>query len=149
MKLDLTSFLKREEPPFRSLEEAKEYVAKYTLSFINIELEGLPEREWEKTLSTWVKIFAFAKNLLKLPEEKRKEVYRKYRFDTVMEGVMEDAVKVLYGFYSLGILKPEEKPQKVLERAIELVEGEEELLKREGIKKENLEFIKDFLKKIS
>ncbi|RUM31743.1 MAG: hypothetical protein DSY32_00865, partial [Aquifex sp.] len=127
----------------------KEYVAKYTLSFINIELEGLPEREWEKTLSTWVKIFAFAKNLLKLPEEKRKEVYRKYRFDTVMEGVMEDVVKVLYGFYSLGILKPEEKPQKVLERAIELVEGEEELLKREGIKKENLEFIKDFLKKIS
>jgi len=148
MKLDLTTFLKRQELPFKSLDEAKEYVAKYTLNFINIELEGLPKEEWEKTLSTWVKIFVFAKSLLKLPEEKRKEIYKKYNFDAMMEGIMEDAVKVLYGFYSLGILKPEEKPHKALEKAVELVENEEEILKMEGIKKENLEFIKEFLKKL-
>lgn len=145
----MSTFLKRDELPFRSLEEAKEYVAKYTLNFINIELEGLPKEEWENTLKTWVKIFAFARELLKLPQERRKEVYRKYNFDSMMEGIMEDTVKVLYGFYSLGILKPEDKPHKALEKATELIENEEELLKREGIKRENLKFIKEFLKKFN
>jgi len=66
MGLDLSSLLKKDEPPFKSLDEAKEYVVKYTLNFINIELEGTPKDQWEKTLETWTKICGFTKSLIKV-----------------------------------------------------------------------------------
>ena len=147
MKVDLSNLLKKEETPFKSVDEAKDYVARYTLSFINIELEGTKREEWEKTLETWCRMCEFAKSLLKLPEEKRKELYRKFGFDTMMEGIMEDLVKVLYGFYSLGILKEKERAYKVLERAVELIENEENLIERERLNREALKFIKEFIRR--
>ena len=145
MKLDLTGLLKREELPFRSVDEAKDRVAKYIVSFIHIELEGLPKEEWEKTLNTWVKIIGFAKNLVKVPEEKRREIYRKYNFDTMMEGIMEESVKTLYGFYSLGIAKPEDKPEEILKKIVELIYGNKEIYEREKFKEEVINYIKEFL----
>ncbi|RUM31587.1 MAG: hypothetical protein DSY42_02450 [Aquifex sp.] len=147
MKLDLSNLLKKEEPPFKSLDEAKEYVAKYTLNFINIELEGTPKDQWEKTLETWTKICGFAKSLIKVSENQRREIYRRYNFDAMMEGIVEDLIKTLYGFYSLGIIKPDEKPYKVLEVAVELVEREKDLIERERLNPEALEFIKEYIKK--
>ena len=145
MKLDLTGLLKREELPFRSVDEAKDRVAKYIVSFIHIELEGLPKEEWEKTLNTWIKIIGFAKNLVKVPEEKRREIYRKYNFDTMMEGIMEESVKTLYGFYSLGIAKPEDKPEEILKKIVELIYGNKEIYEREKFKEEVINYIKEFL----
>ncbi len=145
MKLDLTGLLKREELPFRSVDEAKNRVAKYIVSFIHIELEGLPKEEWEKTLNTWIKIIGFAKNLVKVPEEKRREIYRKYNFDTMMEGIMEESVKTLYGFYSLGIAKPEDKPEEILKKIVELIYGNKEIYEREKFKEEVINYIKEFL----
>lgn len=56
-------------------------------------------------------------------------------------------IRTLYGFYSLGIVKPDEKPYKVLEVAVELVEREKDLIERERLNPEALEFIKEYIKK--
>ncbi len=147
MKLDLTELLKREELPFRSIDEAKDRVAKYIVSFIHIELEGLPKEEWEKTLNTWIKIIGFAKNLVKVPEEKRREIYRKYNFDTMMEGIMEESVRTLFGFYSLGIAKPQDKPEDILKKIINLIYGNREIYERERFREEIINYIKEYLEK--
>lgn len=145
MRLDLTRLLKGKELPFRSIDETRDRVAKYIVSFIYIELEGLPKEEWEKTLNTWVKIIGFAKNLVKVPEEKRREIYRKYNFDTMMEGIMEESVRTLYGFYSLGIAKPQDKPEDILKKIIELIYGNREIYEREKFREEVINYIKEYL----
>lgn len=144
MKLDLTNLLKREELPFKTLEEARERVARYIISFIHIELEGLPRTEWEKTLNTWLKILNFAKSLVNLPEEKRREVYRKYKFDTMMEGIMEESVKTLYGLFSLGLAKPENSPKEMFEKIVNLVYEKKEIYERERFKEEIIDYLKKF-----
>ena len=147
MKIDLTGLLKREEPPFRSLEEAKDRVARYLLSFIHIELEGLPKKEWDKTLNTWLKIIGFAKNLVRLSEEKRREIYGKYKFDGIMEGIMEESVKTILGLYLLGLSKPQDEPKEILRKIIELIYGDKEIYEREKFKEEIIDYIKEFLEK--
>lgn len=147
MKVDLTGLLKKEDLPFRSIDEAKDRVAKYIVSFIHIELEGLPKEEWEKTLNTWIKIIGFAKNLVKVPEEKRREIYRKYNFDTMMEGIMEESVRTLFGFYSLGIAKPQDKPEDILKKIINLIYGNREIYERERFREEIINYIKEYLEK--
>ena len=147
MKLDLSNMLKTQEAPFKTLDEAKNRVAKYLLSFIHIELEGLPREEWDKTLKTWEKICEFSKSLVRLPEEKRKEIYRKFNFDTMMEGVCEEVVKTLYGFYSLGIMKPQEPAKNVIRKSVQLIEGNKEIYEREKFKDEIINYIKEFFEK--
>ncbi len=147
MKLDLSNMLKTYETPFKTVDEARERVAKYLLSFIHIELEGLPKEEWEKTLKTWEKICEFSKSLVKLPEEKRKEVYRKFNFDPMMEGICEEVVKTLYGFYSLGIMKPHEPAKNVIRKSVQLIEGNKEIYKREKFKDEIINYIKEFFER--
>ncbi len=148
MRKDLTHLLKKEEKVwgFEDLESAKEYVAKYLLNYIHMELENLPSQEWERTLTTWAKICGFAKGLMGKNEFERKELYKKFGFDIMMEGIAEDVRHTLIGMSSLGILKPEEPPYNLIPLSVELVIEEERLLKEHQLRKDILEYIRSFFK---
>ncbi len=146
MKKDLTDLLKKETVPpgFESLDSAKEYLARYLLSYINIELEGLPKEEWEKTLNTWAKICAFAKSLIRKNEEERQKIYERFNFDLMMQGIAEDVRQTFIGMLSLGILRESDPPHALILRATELVRGNEELMKRWELSPEIVDFIHAF-----
>ena len=146
MKKDLTNLLKGETVPpgFENLDSAKEYVARYLINYINIELEGLPREEWEKTLSTWAKICAFSKSLIPKSEEERNKLYEKFGFDMMMQGIAEDVRLTFIGMLSLGILKESEPPQNLILRAVELIRDEDELLRKWELNPEIVRFIHDF-----
>ncbi len=148
MKKDLTHLLKKEEKVwgFEDLESAREYLAKYLINYINIELQGLPKEEWEKTLKTWVKICAFAKGLLKKNEKERQEIYRKYRFDMMMEGIAEDVRHTIIGLLSLKVIKETDSPKDILLKAVELIKDRDDLIKKWDLSKEVVEFMYKFLK---
>jgi hypothetical protein len=129
---------------FENLEAAREYVARYLLNYISLELQGLPKEEWEKTLRVWKRICRFADSLTNLPDEKRKEIYRKNNFDMMMEGIAEDVRHTLIGMRSLGILKKDDPPEKLLERAVELVRERKDLLRRWEIDPAAFEFMCNF-----
>ncbi|MDQ7038355.1 MAG: hypothetical protein Q9N26_04040 [Aquificota bacterium] len=147
MKKDLTHLLKREEPVegFESPEEAKEYVARYLLNYINLELEGLPREEWDRTLETWVRICGFARGLLKKGEEERREIYRRFNFDMMMEGIAEDVRKTFIGFLRLGLVGEDTSPQEFLLRAVELIKDREDLIRKWDLKPEIVRFMWEFL----
>jgi len=84
---------------------------------------------------------------VKLPEEKRREIYGKYKFDGIMEGIMEESVKTILGLYLLGMLKPQDEPKEILRKIIELIYGDKEIYEREKFKEEIIDYIKEFLEK--
>ncbi len=149
MKKDLTHLLKRDELPqgFEDLRSAKEYLARYLLSYINLELQGLPKEEWERTVRTWVKIVGFAKALIQKSETERGDIYRRYNFDMIMEGIAEDVRRTLIGLMKLGIVGKEEPPDRILFKAVDLVIEEEELLRRWELEPEVLRFVWELLRK--
>jgi len=146
MKKDLTNLLKKEEVPpgFESLEDAKEYVARYLINYINIELEGLPEGEWENTLSTWAKICAFSKSLIPKTEQERQKLYEKFGFDMMMQGIAEDVRQTFIGMLSMGVLKDKDPPHNLILRAVELIKDEEELIKKWELNPKIVRFIYNF-----
>jgi len=150
MKKDLTNLLKKETVPpgFESLDSAKEYVARYLINYINIELEGLPKEEWEKTLTTWAKICAFAKSLIPKSEEERQNLYEKFRFDLMMQGIAEDVRQTFIGMLSLGILKENDPPHNLILKATELIGENEELMKRWELNPEIVRFIHEFFSRL-
>jgi hypothetical protein len=137
----------REEPleGFGNLEEAREYVARYLLNYINLELEGLPREEWGRTVETWVKICGFAKALLKKSDRERRELYRRFRFDFMMEGVAEDVRRTFLGFMKIGIVGEDEDPREFLLKAVELVRGRRDLMERWELNPSVIEFLREFL----
>ncbi len=151
MKKDISHLLKKEEKVwgFEDLDSAKEYVAKYLLNYIHMELENLDRSEWDKTLTTWARICAFTKSLIDKNEFERKEFYKKFNFDIIMEGIAEDVRHTLLGMSSLGILKPNEPPYNLIPRSVELIREEKELLKNHQLSEEILEYIYDFFKNFS
>jgi len=132
---------------FEDVESAREYLAKYLLNYIHMELETLPKEEWEKTLTTWAKICMFASTLLNKKDQEREELYKKYNFDQVMIGIAEDVRHTLLGAYSLGILKDGERPYQVIPKGVDLVLQKEELLTSYSLKKEVLDYIRDFFRR--
>ena len=146
MKKDLTNLLKKETVPpgFESLDSAKEYLARYLINYINIELEGLPREEWEKALTTWAKICAFAKSLIPKSEEERNRLYEKFGFDLMMQGIAEDVRLTFIGMFSLGILKESDPPHTLILKATELIKGDKELMKRWELNPEIVDFIHGF-----
>ena len=150
MKRDLTDLLRSEEDlsGFEDLQSAKEYLVRYPLSYVAIELSGLPKEEWERTLKTWIKICAFAKSLLDKSEPQRRELYRKFNFDPMMEGIAEDLRKTFLGMVKLGLLKKEDPPHRLLKKALELVRGEEDLFKRWELDTEIVSFMDSFFKRM-
>jgi len=132
---------------FEDVESAREYLAKYLLNYIHMELETLPKEEWEKTLTTWAKICMFASTLLNKKDQEREELYKKNNFDQVMIGIAEDVRHTLLGAYSLGILKDGERPYQVIPKGVDLVLQKEELLTSYSLKKEVLDYIRDFFRR--
>ncbi|SNZ13699.1 hypothetical protein [Hydrogenobacter hydrogenophilus] len=132
---------------FEDIESAREYLAKYLLNYIHMELETLPKEEWEKTLTTWAKICMFASTLLNKKDQEREELYKKHNFDQVMIGIAEDVRHTLLGAYSLGILKDGEKPYQVIPKGVDLVLQKEELLTSYSLRKEVLDYIRDFFRR--
>jgi len=147
MKKDLTHLLRREEPleGFENVEEAREYVARYLLNYINLELEGLPREEWGKTLETWVRICSFAKGLIRKGDAERKEIYRRFNFDIMMEGIAEDVRRTFIGFLRLGLVSEKEAPRDFLLRAVELVKDREDLMRKWELNPEIVRFMWEFL----
>lgn len=149
MKKDLSNLLKKETlpPGFESIDNAKEYLARYLINYINIELQGLPKEEWVKTLETWGKICAFSKGLIQKSEEERHKLYGKLGFDMMMQGIAEDVRQTFIGMLSLGILKESEPPQNLILRAVELIKDNYDLLKRWELSPEIVNFIYNFFSK--
>ncbi len=131
---------------FENIEAAREYLAKYLLNYIHIELESLPKEEWDKTLKTWAKMCMFAQSLVEKSDEERNKLYQKYNFDQVMIGVIEDLRHTIIGAKSLQIITPKDKAYKVIQKAIELVLEKEDMLKSLQLKKEILEHMLSFFK---
>jgi len=146
LKKDLTHLLKKEQKitGFEDIESAREYVARYLLNYINLELQGLPREEWEKTLKVWEKICRFGAGLVKLTEKERFELYRKNNFDIMMEGIAEDVRHTIMGLRSLGFLKPEQPPEAVIPISLELLKGREDLLEKWELDPEVFRFMCDF-----
>lgn len=149
MKKDLTHLLRKEEPlqGFEDLKSAKEYLARYLLNYINLELQGLPKEEWERTVRTWVRIVGFGKSLISKSETERRDIYRRYNFNMMMEGIAEDVRRTLIGLMKLGIVGKEEPPDRILFKAVDLVIEEEELLRRWELEPEVLRFVWELLRK--
>lgn len=149
MKKDLSHLLRKEEPQegFESLDSAKEYLARYLLNYINIELEGLPKEEWDRTLRTWAKICSFAKELIGKSEKEREGIYERFRFDMVMQGISEDVRRTFIGMLGLGLLKADDPPHSLILKATELVMGDEDLMKRWELNPEIIKYVHSFYTK--
>jgi hypothetical protein len=65
----------------------------------------------------------------------------------VMIGIAEDVRHTLLGAYSLGILKDGERPYQVIPKGVDLVLQKEELLTSYSLKKEVLDYIRDFFRR--
>ncbi len=145
MKKDLTHLLRREEPleGFEDIESATRYVARYLLSFMNIELEGLPKEEWGKTVETWMRMCAFANALVKKTEAERVALYDRYKFDMMLRGIIEDLRKTIIGFRKLGLLKESDPPQNLILKAVSLVEDREDLIQENKLDPEKIRFIRE------
>ena len=146
MKKDLSHLLKRIEKieGFEDTESAREYVARYLLNYMSLEMSGLPKEEWEKTALIWKKICIFAGSLTDMPEEKRQKIYRKNNFDMMMEGITEDVRRTIIGMRSLYLLKPSDSPEKAIEVALNLLEGREDLIRRWELDPEVIDFLRGF-----
>ena len=149
MKKDLSGMLKGNLVwGFENLESAREYLAKYLISYIHIELETLPKQEWDKTLKTWAKICEFSKSLIPKSDEERQKLYQGYKFDQMMIGIAEDVRHTLIGAMSLGILGKEDKPYKVILKGVELILERDDLISNFSLKREILEYIRQFFLKL-
>ena len=146
MKKDLTNLLKKEEVPpgFENLDAIKEYVARYLINYIHIELEGLPREEWEPTLTTWAKICALAKSLIRKTEQERHQLYEKFGFDMMMQGIAEDLRQTFIGMMSAGILKESDPPYALILKASLLIKDDKDLLNRWELKPDVVRFIYEF-----
>ncbi len=129
---------------FEDIESAREYFAKYLLYYINMELEALPKEEWDKTLSTWAKICNFASSFIDKEEAQRHELYKNYNFDPMMVGIVEDVRHTLMGAYSLGLLRKEDPPYRLLKVAARMVLEREDLLHTYSLERQVLEYILRF-----
>ncbi len=124
MKKDLSSLLKPADDSipngdFISERTSANYVAKYLIGYIVLELQNLPKDHWEKTLKTWIMIISLAKSLQ--TNMQRELYYRQNKFDMVMEGITEDVIHTINGFQSIGLLKKDFKPYELIQKSLELM----------------------------
>lgn len=124
MKKDLTSLLKSSDgfasnEDFISERTTADYVAKYLIGYIVLELQNLPKDHWENTLKTWIKIVSLAKSLQN--NMQRELFYRQNNFDMVMEGITEDIIHTINGFESIGLLDKDFKPYELIKKSLELI----------------------------
>lgn len=117
---DLTNLMKTNVEPFSTKEYLIDYICKYLLNYINLELQNLPKDHWDKTISTWIKMLDLAFFLEKKTEDERKSMYEKWKFDMVMEGIIEDLITTVRGFQKLKLLK-KNSGKELLKTSIDMV----------------------------
>jgi CHASE3 domain sensor protein len=118
MKKDLSSMLVQ-GGRFNTVEELKDYLVEYVLELILIELENLPEDQWDKTLKTWEKIVLLSYGIMNKPLEEREKLYERWKFDAVMKTIMENLAEALRESLRLGLLKEKQEPEKLLQIALQ------------------------------
>ena len=118
MKKDLSSMLVQ-GGRFGSVEELKDYLVEYVLELILIELENLPNDQWDKTLKTWEKIVLLSRGLMGKPLEEREKLYERWKFDAVMKTIVENLAEALRESARLGLLKEKQEPEKLLQIALQ------------------------------
>jgi len=104
---------------FGSVEELKDYLVEYVLELILIELENLPKDQWEKTLKTWEKIVLLSYGLMGKPLKEREKLYERWKFDAIMKTIVENLAEALKESLRLGLLKEKQKPEKLLQIALQ------------------------------
>ncbi len=117
---DLTNLMKTNVEPFSTKEYLIDYICKYLLNYINLELQNLPKDHWDKTISTWIKMLDLAFFLENKTEDERKSMYEKWKFDMVMEGIIEDLITTVKGFQKLKLLK-KNSGKELLKTSIDMV----------------------------
>jgi len=104
---------------FGSVEELKDYLVEYVLELILIELENLPKDQWEKTLKTWEKIVLLSYGMMNKSLEEREKLYERWKFDAIMKTIVENLAEALKESLRLGLLKEKQKPEKLLQIALQ------------------------------
>ncbi|MEN3033448.1 MAG: hypothetical protein ABDH18_00460 [Aquificaceae bacterium] len=106
MKLDLSNLLFYRQESQQILESLRKGI----IEIILMELESLPRAEWEKTLTTWAKVFIFAKNL----EDKQLA-----GLDAMSAGILHSINQKIKEAKAIGLLKEGDKPYKLIPLALE------------------------------
>lgn len=140
---DLTNLMKTNVEPFSTKEYLIDYICKYLLNYINLELQNLPKDHWDKTISTWIKMLDLAFFLEKKTEDERKSMYEKWKFDMVMEGIIEDLITTVRGFQKLKLLK-KNSGKELLKTSIDMVKDIDYSVY--DLNKEIITYIHNFLK---
>ncbi|MCS7277275.1 MAG: hypothetical protein NZ531_00330 [Aquificaceae bacterium] len=118
MKLDLSSLIRGREDGW-NVEAFKKQLQSSLIEIIRLELENLPEEEWSKTLSTWVKICRFCNEIMKKHETQRQELYKKFGFDPTMVHVSESVIEKLQTAKSFKLLGEKDPPENIIKVALE------------------------------
>lgn len=123
MKKDISNLIKVENAyvsnDFISDRTAADYVAKYLIGYIVLELQNLPKNHWDNTIKTWIKIIALASSLR--DNMQRDLFYKQNKFDMVMEGITEDIINTINGFLSIGLLNKNFKPYELIKKSLEII----------------------------
>ena len=119
MKQDLSHLLKNQPSQSFDPKSLREYLASTVLELIRLELENLPKEQWERTLSTWVKICRFAKDMEKKGEEERQRFYQRHNFDGMMVQITESLIEKLRLAYQTGLMSEKDKGERLIELALE------------------------------
>lgn len=135
MMKDLSHLIKDSRPDLR------EYLVKYLLSIINIEVTSLPPDSWEKTLQTWKKILLLADQLRQTEPSKRQELYGKWKMDGMMVSLLENLIDTINRARQEGLLKEKERAYHLLRLAAQYALEREDLLREEGISHQLLDLI--------
>ena len=140
---DLTNLMKTNVEPFSTKEYLIDYICKYLLNYINLELQNLPKDHWDKTISTWIKMLDLAFFLENKTEDERKSMYEKWKFDMVMEGIIEDLITTVKGFQKLKLLK-KNSGKELLKTSIDMVKDIDYSVY--DLNKDIITYIQNFLK---
>jgi hypothetical protein len=108
-------------------ESFKKHLVQSILELIRIELQSLPREEWKRTVKTWSKICVFAKSMMSKPEVERFEFYKRHNFDPTMVHISESVIEKLHTAISLGLVSPEDKPDKIIRLALEVADQKDEI----------------------
>ncbi|MCX8076804.1 MAG: hypothetical protein N3C57_07215 [Aquificaceae bacterium] len=110
------------------IEQFKLHVSKTLVEIIKLEMENMPEKEWQKTMQTWKKICAFCKSMMKKTEDDRHAFYRKFKFDPTMIHISESVIEILQTAYRLGLMKEKDPPEKIIQLGLEKTEDSSKVI---------------------
>lgn len=128
MNMDLSNLIKKSQEGAFTLEGFKEYLYTSLVEIIKLELENLPEDDWEDTLQIWVKICVFCKGLMGKSEEERLELYKKFSFDQTMINITESVIEKLKVAYGMGFLGEKDPPQNLIRFGLEKAKEESQAI---------------------